>query len=71
MGQSVGAAGISRVRGGSAPGDIWAPALFSQGPAVVAAALHCVGVTPNRVRNHRENALGAANPSSSETSVSE
>ena len=30
---------------------------------------HCVGLMPNRWRNHRENALGAVNPSSSETSV--
>ena len=36
-----------------------------------AAALHCVGLTPKRRRNHREKALGAVKPSSSETSVSE
>ena len=34
-------------------------------------AFHCVGLTPKRWRNHREKALGAVNPSSSETSVSE
>lgn len=35
------------------------------------AALHCVGLTPKRRRNHREKALGAVKPSRSETSVRE
>jgi hypothetical protein len=34
-------------------------------------ARHSVGLTPKRWRNHREKALGAVKPSSSDTSVSE